>query len=74
VVCAGLAKPASNGAYQVWLVHDEDAISAGVLPAGKNAGTMLISGLRGASAVAISLEPAGGSTHPTRRIATVSFA
>jgi hypothetical protein len=35
---------------------------------------MLVSGLRSANAVAISLEPVGGSTHPTKRIATVSVA
>jgi anti-sigma-K factor RskA len=36
-------------------------------------GTTLIDGVRDADAIAISLEPAGGSVGPTKRTATVEL-
>lgn len=71
VMCAGLARPPRDRAYQLWFMRDDTAASAGVLPAGQNAGTMLVSGLRDADALAISQEKAGGADRPGRRTATV---
>jgi anti-sigma-K factor RskA len=48
--------------------------SAGVLPAGANAGTMLVTGVREADAIAISEEKAGGTDHPTGQVGTVALA
>jgi anti-sigma factor RsiW len=74
VMCAGLAPPNSGSAYQVWVMRGGRATSAGLLPAGQDSGTMLVTGVRGADAVAISVEPAIGSVQPTSRVATVDLA
>jgi hypothetical protein len=73
VMCADLARPDRTRAYQVWLMHDDTATSAGVLPAGANAGTMLVVGVGGADAIAISLQQAGGDEEPGERSGTVSL-
>jgi hypothetical protein len=73
VMCADLARPARGRAYQLWFMRDGEATSAGVLPAGQNAGTMLVSGLRDADEIAISQEKVGGSDRPSRRAATVTL-
>jgi hypothetical protein len=73
VMCADLARPDRTRAYQVWLMHDGTATSAGVLPAGANAGTMLVTGLGDADAIAISLQHAGGDRAPGARAGTVSL-
>ncbi|MBX6356717.1 MAG: anti-sigma factor [Micromonosporaceae bacterium] len=74
VMCADLARPSRDRAYQLWYVRDGQATSAGVLAGGQNAGTMLLPGLHGVEAVAISLEAAGGADRPTSRLATVPLA
>lgn len=74
VMCAGLDMPDRAHAYQVWLMHDGEATSAGVLPAGTNAGTMLVTGVGDADAIAISLQQAGGEKAPGQRAATVKLA
>jgi Anti-sigma-K factor rskA/Putative zinc-finger len=71
VMCADLARPARDRAYQLWLMHDGRATSAGLLPAGRTAGTMLVPGLDGADAIAVSQQRAGGADHPDTRLATV---
>jgi hypothetical protein len=73
VMCAGLARPDRTRAYQVWLMHDGKATSAGVLPAGADAGTMLVTGIGDADAIAISLQQAGGEKAPGERAGTVSL-
>ncbi|MCI4062434.1 anti-sigma factor [Micromonospora sp. R77] len=65
VALAGLATPGSGRAYQLWLISDGTAASAGVLPAGRNAATVLIGGVRGGAVVGVTEEPAGGSGQPT---------
>lgn len=65
VALAGLATPASGRAYQLWLISGGTAVSAGVLPAGRNAATVLIGGVRGKGVVGVTEEPAGGSGQPT---------
>jgi Anti-sigma-K factor rskA, C-terminal len=74
VMCAGLDMPDRAHAYQVWLMRGGEATSAGVLPAGTNAGTMLVTGIGDADAIAISLQQAGGDQVPGERAATVKLA
>jgi len=49
--------------YQVWGVHETQAVSLGFVR--DNAPTALVADLEGALAVAISVEPEGGSEQPT---------
>ncbi|MFC4147056.1 anti-sigma factor [Micromonospora mangrovi] len=65
VALAGLATPPSGRAYQLWLISGGTAVSAGVLPAGRNAATVLIGGVRGKGTFGVTEEPAGGSGRPT---------
>jgi anti-sigma factor RsiW len=63
---AGLNQPASNRAYQLWLVKDNKQASAGVLAPGHNGGTSLVTGIRDAQELAVTQEQAGGAEHPTQ--------
>ena len=68
VVAAGLPGLASSRTYQLWVLHAKAVTSAGLGPHGAAAGqswTRLVGGLAAGDAVAISVEPAGGSTQPT---------
>ncbi|MFD8491630.1 anti-sigma factor domain-containing protein [Amycolatopsis sp. NPDC059657] len=51
--------------YQVWLIQDGKARSAGVLPKAAGGQLVLASGLTGTTQVAVTLEPPGGSPEPT---------
>lgn len=51
--------------YQVWLIQDGKARSAGVLPKAAGGQLVLASGLTGTTQVAVTLEPPGGSLEPT---------
>ena len=63
----GLPALPMNRAHQVWLIRDDGAISAQVLP--MRAGGLMVVQLQqaidGALAVTVSIEPAGGSQAPT---------
>jgi anti-sigma-K factor RskA len=61
----GLDRPASNQAYQLWVMHGTTPVDAGVLPAGQAAGTQLVNGVSDGQQLAVTLEAAGGSTTPT---------
>jgi len=51
---------------QVWVIHDERPIPGGLLdPSGNMAATAITAPLRGADAIAVTVEPAGGSDEPT---------
>jgi anti-sigma-K factor RskA len=65
VVLADAPPPGPDRAYQLWVVDNVRPISVGLLPAGQSAATELIEGVRGRSAFAVSLEPAGGSPAPS---------
>jgi anti-sigma-K factor RskA len=54
-----------NHAYQAWKLKGGQALSAGVMPAGKGDATLYVDGLTGSEAIAVSLERAGGSPQPT---------
>jgi len=54
--------------YEVWLIGPAGSRSAGMVPAssrGGMAGPMVISGLRAGDSVGLTVEPSGGSPHPT---------
>ena len=52
-------------AYQLWLIEDGTPTSAGVLAAGAGSGTAVLDTVGDAQALAVTLEPAGGSPQPT---------
>ncbi len=62
---SGMNAPGAGRAYQIWLLHDGGQVSAGVLAAGADHGTRLLVGVRGATGVGVTNEPAGGSATPT---------
>jgi anti-sigma-K factor RskA len=55
----------TDRAYQLWLINDAGAVSAGALPTGVTSATRLVTGAAAAEAFAVTIEPAGGSTAPT---------
>ena len=60
------ARPAGDDrTYQLWLVNDGGAVSAGALPTGTTTATRLVDGAASAKAFAVTIEPAGGSAAPT---------
>ena len=61
----GLPDPGDDKAYQLWVVDADGAASAGVLA--DDAGTVrqLTDDFSTGDALAITIEPAGGSTQPT---------
>ncbi|MEU8076041.1 anti-sigma factor [Catellatospora citrea] len=61
--------PGAGRAYQFWLMNGGTPHSAGVLNGGQGTATCVISGLRAAEALAVSVEPVGGSPAPTLPIA-----
>ncbi len=68
IALSGLRTPAPDRAYQLWLIEDGVAASAGILSAGANSGTALLHDVAEADTVAVTLEPAGGSQQPTSRV------
>ena len=51
---------------QVWVIHDDKPLPSGLLdPSGNMAATAITTPLRGADAIAVTIEPAGGSEKPT---------
>jgi anti-sigma-K factor RskA len=51
---------------QVWVIHDDKPEPSGLLdPSGNMAATAITTPLRGADAIAVTIEPAGGSDEPT---------
>jgi anti-sigma factor RsiW len=71
-VANGLPRPGADRAYQFWVLHGTVAASAGVLPAGTGDGVTVFGGVRGAAAMALSDEPAGGSGTPTHVLRQMS--
>lgn len=58
---SGLAALAPGRIYQLWLIQGTTPTSAGVLPSAP----VLLSAVRGMAALAVTVEPAGGSPAPT---------
>ncbi|MFJ8624884.1 anti-sigma factor domain-containing protein [Kitasatospora sp. NPDC093550] len=63
-LASGMPAPAAGTTYQLWFDDSGSMRSAGLLPSGE--GGVLLSGpLDGATGVGVTLEPAGGSEHPS---------
>jgi anti-sigma-K factor RskA len=60
-------------AYQLWMIYPDRTTSVALLPAGASDGTRVIAGVSGATALGISVEPAGGSAQPTSMVGSVSM-
>jgi anti-sigma-K factor RskA len=63
VVGTSLRPLRSDEVYQLWTVHDGRTVSAGVM--GNGPGMMLVDGIKGVEALAVTVEPKGGSKAPT---------
>ncbi|MEV5976720.1 anti-sigma factor [Streptomyces sp. NPDC052114] len=65
-VVSGMARPPGGKVYQLWFDDDGTMRSAGLMDAGRVDQAVLLSGaVDGASGMGITLEPSGGSDHPT---------
>ena len=65
-VVHGLDDPPSDHTYQVWLIDDDQPISAGTFdPASGVGGLQTDHSLDGVDGVAVTVEPEGGSPAPT---------
>ncbi len=70
VVLAGLPAPRSGRVYELWLMKGSElsgAVPVRVLEPGQRATTALMSGVVGHDTFGISVEPPGGSDHPSPR-------
>jgi hypothetical protein len=65
---AGLAALPASRCYQLWLMGPAGDRSAGMLPSPHNGMTspVVASGIRARDRVALTIEPEGGTSHPTR--------
>jgi anti-sigma factor RsiW len=68
VFLSGLTTPDRAHAYQLWLIEDNRATSAGVLAAGQAGGARYVGQVGAADQLGLTLEPAGGSTSPSAPI------
>jgi len=64
VVVLDATKPSDEQAYQLWRVG-ATIVDAGVLDPGQGTATRIVNGINSVDAVALTLEPAGGSAQPT---------
>jgi anti-sigma factor RsiW len=64
VVVLDATKPGDEQAYQLWRVG-ATIVDAGVLDPGQGTATRIVNGINSVDAVALTLEPAGGSAQPT---------
>jgi anti-sigma-K factor RskA len=64
-VLTGLPERGPGRAYQLWVIRDTAATSAGVLDVGVTDARRLVTGVRGATQFGVTVEPAGGSATPT---------
>jgi anti-sigma-K factor RskA len=64
-VLTDLPERGPDRTYQLWVIRDQGATSKGVLAVGATGDRRLITGVRGATAFGVTVEPAGGSATPT---------
>ncbi|QTE29470.1 anti-sigma factor [Pengzhenrongella sicca] len=62
---SGLAEPGDGKAYQLWVLHDGAAASAGVLADDDGQVRAIAADFAPGDSLAVTVEPAGGSTQPT---------
>ncbi|MFI6875638.1 anti-sigma factor [Streptomyces sp. NPDC050400] len=75
LVVSGMDRPPQGKVFQMWFDDDGTMRAAGLMDAGRRDQAVLLSGgVDGASGMGITLEPTGGSVHPTSTpVALVSF-
>ncbi len=76
VVLDRLPAAPSGKDYQLWMIHDKKAVSAGVVEHDKTGRVVRVmdEAVQGASGFGVTVEPAGGSKEPTSpTIANVAF-
>jgi anti-sigma-K factor RskA len=72
VTTRGMPALSSSRVYQVWVMSSSGARSVGLLSSTNHIGQLLASGVRSGEQIGITVEPSGGSPHPTTTpIATV---
>ena len=70
IIAKGLPTPGEGKVYQVWMIDGNGPTSQGTFETG---GQMIMHGVAGADRVAVTVEPAGGSTQPTSApVATIA--
>ena len=73
VVTRGMPDPGRGSVYQLWLRLDDEMVPAGLQDTG-DFSALLAGNATDAEAIGITVEPAGGSSHPTTQpVAYVSF-
>ncbi|MEV0268015.1 anti-sigma factor [Hamadaea sp. NPDC050747] len=65
VVVAGATAPPPSHAYELWTIQGATPQPAGVMAAGQGTSTQYVTGIAGASLIAMTVESAGGSATPT---------
>ncbi|MDG4784785.1 anti-sigma factor [Micromonospora sp. WMMD1102] len=65
VLLGGAPAPGPDRAYQLWLLRGGQPADAGVLTADASSAARLITGVRGADGLGLTVEPAAGSARPT---------
>jgi anti-sigma-K factor RskA len=72
VTTRGMPSLSSSRVYQVWVMNSSGARSVGLLSSTNHIGQLLASGVRSGDQIGITVEPSGGTTHPTTTpVATV---
>ena len=65
ILADDMASPPDGKVYQLWFGDTTQVVSAGLMPPKQDAEVLLDGDPRDATWVGITVEPAGGSTHPT---------
>ncbi len=65
VTTKGMPSLSASRIYQVWVMSSSGARSVGLVSATDQNGQLLASGLRSGDRIGITVEPAGGTSHPT---------
>jgi hypothetical protein len=67
ITTSGMPAQPDNRVYQLWVISASGARSAGLLPASRSGRTtpVLAVGVQAGDSLGITVEPAGGTTHPT---------
>jgi anti-sigma-K factor RskA len=67
ITTTGMPAPPGSRVYQLWVISQSGARSAGLLPVAHSGTTtpVLAAGIQPGDRLGITIEPAGGSTHPT---------
>ena len=61
----GLEEPGAGREYQLWVLRDGEALPAGVMPDDEGSVRAVTDDYQGGDALAVTIEPAAGSTAPT---------